>query len=474
MSSIQPCSFSKQFASLEITGIKLAGKILGKGSDATVKEVSWVGTSCAAKQLHEILLEDDSPGGTKRFVDNFEKECMTWSKLIHPHIVQFLGVYFLSGSRVPMLILEKMDTSLRHYLENHTKENFVLPDKIYVLRQVAQALSYLHSRSPPLVHHDLSPNNILLNEVSLQAKVTDFGMTRAIDPSKMTRKSSAKGTHAFMPPESLHSPPRYDEKLDVFSYGNVIVTTVIHDWPEPGPPTALAKERGKVIGFNELERRQQYLILFTSKENELFLSIVSACLQNDPTMRPTSIQLMTQMSKIEESHPRRVEDSTVIPQLHLDLQLKDEQLREKDQQLREKDQKLREKDQQLREKDQELLGIHEQMQKILKESSQQWEEIKELQTEGGQHLKEIDHHQKVEQLRHCLRVLLEEVDRLRSKSSSVTQVGIGMSDMFVILFNYFSPMYYKYMLYILLTIQCHIVVYNVYLYVMCVSGPMMM
>ena len=449
MSSIQPSSFSKQFATLEITDVQLTGKILGKGSDATVKEVNWVGTSCAAKQLHEILLEDDSPGGAKRFVDNFEKECMTWSKLIHPHIVQFLGVCFLSArSRVPMLILEKMDISLRRYLEDRTKENFVLPDKIYVLRQVVQALSYLHSRSPPLVHHDLSPNNVLLNEVSLQAKVTDFGMTRAMDPSNMTRKSSAKGTQAFMPPEALHSPPRYDEKLDVFSYGNVIVTTVIHDWPEPGPPTSL--ERGKIIGFSELQRRQQYLVLFTPKENELFLPIVGPCLQNDPTMRPTSIQLVTQMRGIEESHPRRVEDSTVIPQLRQDLQLKDEQLRE----------------------------IHEQMQKILEESGQQWEEIKDLQTERGQHLgvQEIDafrkdqealrkdrdcHLQEVEWLYRHNHVLQEEVDRLRPKSSPVTQVGIGRGIMFVDLCSYFSP-------------KIHVVVYNVYLYVMCVSGPMMM
>ena len=166
----------------------------------------------------------------------------------------------------------------------------------------------------------------------------------------MTHKSSAKGTHAFMSPEALHSPPKYDEKLDVFSYGNVIVTTVIHDWPEPGPPTAL--ERGKIIGFSELQRRQQYLVLFTPKENELFLPIVRPCLQNDPTMRPTSIQLVTQMRGIEESHPRRVEDSTFIPQLRQDLQLKDQQLREMDQQLRENNKKI---------------------QKLLEESGQKWE-----------------------------------------------------------------------------------------------------
>ena len=303
--------FSGKFDSLQITGVQLTRKILGKGSDATVKEVDWIGTSCAAKQLHEILLEDHSPGGAKRFVDNFEKECLTWSKLIHPHIVQFLGVYLLSGSRIPMLILEKMDTSLRHHLESHTKEDFLLPNKIYVLRQVAQALSYLHSRSPPLVHHDLSPNNILLNEVSLQAKVTDFGMTRAMDPSKMSRKSSVKGTQAFMSPEALVDPPKYDEKLDVFSYGNVIITTVTHKWPNPGPPTKSLG--GKIIGFSEIQRREQYLHYFTPTESELFLPIVRGCLENLPKDRPTSIQLVPQMKEIESFHPRKTAGGSQEP-----------------------------------------------------------------------------------------------------------------------------------------------------------------
>ena len=331
--SLSKFEFSGKFVSLEITRIQLTGKILGKGSDATVKEVNWVGTSCAAKQLHEILLEDDSPGGAKRFVDNFEKECLTWSELTHPHIVQFLGVYFLSGSRIPMVILERMDTSLRHYLENHTKEDFLLPDKIYVLRQVAQALSYLHSRSPPLVHHDLSPNNILLNEVSMQAKVTDFGMTRAMDPSKMSYKSSVKGTQAFMSPEALVDPPKYDDKLDVFSYGNVIITTVTHKWPNPGPFTAYKGE--KLMAISEFHRRKQYLVYFTPTESEVFLPMVRSCLENRPIQRPTSIQLVTQMIEIEASHPRKVAGPSTIAQIQ---QEKDQVLQERDQLQQERDQ----------------------------------------------------------------------------------------------------------------------------------------
>ena len=210
-----------------------------------------------------------------------------------------------------------------------------------------------------------------------------------------------------MPPEALHSPPRYDEKLDMFSYGNVIVTTVIHDWPEPGPPTAL--ERGKIIGFSELQRRQQYLVLFTPKENELFLPIVGPCLQNDPNMRPTSIQLVTQMRGIEESHPRRVEDSTVIPQLRQDLRLKDEQLREKDQQLRGKDQLLHEKDLQLKQKDAELRHKDE-------ESGRQYA----IQLQENQQLQ-----QERDQLRH-------ERDQLQQESSrSLSAKPVSCSHLFV-------------------------------------------
>ena len=428
MSSIQPftISFSKKFASLKITDIQLTGEILGKGSDATVKEVNWVGTSCAAKQLHEILLEDDSPGGAKRFVDNFEKECMTWSKLIHPHIVQFLGVYFLSGSRVPMLILEKMDTSLRHFLEKHTKENFVLPDKIYVFRQVAQALSYLHSRSPPLVHHDLSPNNVLLNEVSLQAKVTDFGMTRAMDPSKMTRKSSAKGTQAFMPPEALHSPPRYDEKLDVFSYGNVIVTTVIHDWPEPGPPNKY--EGDKLIGLTEFQRREQYLNRFNQIETNLFLPIVSSCLENRPHQRPSSFHLVTRMREIEGSHPRvpaTSSSASLLGQdqnhLHQELTLKENTIRRKDVQLREQTAQLQQKDAQLREKDAELKQKDTQL-------KQKDAELRHKDEESGRQYAVLLHehhqlHQECDQLRRERDQFQQERDQLRRERDQLQQAS---------------------------------------------------
>ena len=306
----------ENFTHLEIVGsIKRTDKLLGAGSDATVFEVDWNGTLCAAKELHEILLGDQSPGGAEHFITNFRKECRTWSTLRHPQIVQFLGLHTKKEFSVPILIMEKMDISLRYYLEKYTKEDFGLPDKIFILRQVAQALSYLHSHSPPLVHHDLSSNNILLNEVSLQAKVTDFGMTRAMDTSNLTHRSSVKGTEAFMAPEALQRPPKYNDKLDVFSYGNVIITTVTHRWPQPDQATRY--EGGILVAVSELRRRESYIAQFSPVHNNLFLSTVHSCLENSPHKRPNSQQLVTRLKTMELSHPR-VSKESIIEQLQIE------------------------------------------------------------------------------------------------------------------------------------------------------------
>ena len=323
---------------------------LGRGADATVYAVEWNGTVCAAKRLHEILLEDESPGAADKFIRNFEAECLTWSKLRHPGVVQFLGVYLERNSRLPVLVMEKMDTNLRTHLEHHSKEEFPLHQKVFVLRQVTQAIAYLHRQNPPLVHHDLSPNNVLLNVVSFVTKVSDFGMSRAINPSgALSRKSSIKGTLAFMPPEALHDPPRYNETLDVFSFGNVILSTLTHEWPNPGLPN---RYLGDVfVGMTELQRRERYVEMLTAQEKQLFLPIVRPCLENRPDKRPSSVMLVQELRRIESALPTSSHVTASIEQLRQQLSAKEEECRQKDEVIRENDSSLRERDAALAMKD---------------------------------------------------------------------------------------------------------------------------
>ena len=304
---------SETLAELTITEVKVTEKELGRGADATVMEVQWKGGFYAGKQLHDFHVKDNN------CVKSFAVECKRWSNLEHSKIVKFFGVHFKPNSSIPMLILEKMDTTLWKYLQSHDMESFPLTSKVYILRQAGEALAYLHGLSPPLIHCDLSPNNILLNRNTLETKMTDFGMSRAVDTSKSTHKSSVKGTQAFIAPEAQVVPPKYDEKRDVFSYGNVIVTMVTHEWPHPGPPNRY-NDDDDLVACTEFERRQKHLDKFTPQQKEFFLSIIKKCLHNRPKKRPTSREVMNEMIIIENKVAGK-STFTILYLAHLELKL---------------------------------------------------------------------------------------------------------------------------------------------------------
>lgn len=279
-----------RFGPLEIADLTPTDEQLGRGSDATVYRVVWRGASYAGKQLHNFHLDD------QKCVDSFILECTKWSQLKHPNIVKFVGVYSKGDSPIPMLIMEKMDTSLWLHLQRHSKEQFTTESKTSVLCQVTEALVYLHSRSPPLIHCDVSPNNILLNCETLEAKLSDFGMTRTAAYAQATIKSSVKGTQAFIAPEAQIVPPQNDEKRDIFSFGNVVITMVTHKWPHPGPATEY-NDKDELVAFTEFQRRASHLAEFTPQDNDLFRSLVEKCLHNRPTKRPSSEELMQYLKR---------------------------------------------------------------------------------------------------------------------------------------------------------------------------------
>ena len=78
-----------------LQGVNPTGKEIGSGAYGRVFEVDYEGTSCAAKEIHALLLQyAEQEGKTlKKLRDNFLKECHIWSIIRHPFIVQFLGSY---------------------------------------------------------------------------------------------------------------------------------------------------------------------------------------------------------------------------------------------------------------------------------------------------------------------------------------------------------------------------------------------
>ena len=264
------------------------GTELGRGAYGLIFEVDYLGTPCAAKKVHPTLLENANEDTVHTINKNFKAECRIWKLLRHPHIVQLLKVCndpVMGRSTLPIIIMEKMHLSLRELVEKH--DNIPINVKVSILHGVCLGLRYLHGQNSPIVHRDLTPNNVLLTS-SLEAKISDMGVAKVLgrNPKTMTE---VPGTADFMPPESLTKSPSYGLSLDVFSFGAVVLYTITQMWPKPTTWVGFDSKRNSVY-FSEVERRQDYIEKMTGGIADM-QSLVVKCLDNDPMKRPTIVEV---------------------------------------------------------------------------------------------------------------------------------------------------------------------------------------
>ena len=138
----------------------------------------------------------------------------------------------------------------------------------------------------------------------------------------------------------------------MFSFGNIILSTLTHEWPNPGPPTRY--EGNTFVAITELQRRERYVIMFTAQEKQLFLPTVNQCLENRPDKRPSSVMLVRELRRIESSLPTGSHVASPIELLRQQLSVKEEECRQKDEALRVKDEVIAGKDVVIGEKEAEL------------------------------------------------------------------------------------------------------------------------
>ena len=334
-------------------------KSIGIGSYASVYEVTVHGTLCASKEMHPLLMSETNERA-------FLSECVHSSRMLHPNIVQFLGIYYPNPeARLPWLVMELMHISLRSLIEKYEKDDFSIHFKLSILMDTCNGLQFLHSQN--IIHRDLSSNNILLTK-HLVAKISDLGMAKVIPPG-LQRHTQAPGTVVFMPPEALSINPQYGKPIDVFSVGCVCVHMISMEWPTP-----LDKIGTNNVVLSEVQRREQY---FTKMIRYPPLQqLVEQCLQDKPEQRPVIEEVIKSLNSVSYDHQAHEDDNIIdlftsalkcsaqdeqIAQKDQLLIEKDTQLAEKDDQLSKKHQQLEQKDQQLEQKDQQLVQKDQQL-----------------------------------------------------------------------------------------------------------------
>ena len=276
------------------------------------------GLLCAAKIMHPTLFDLRDPG-TASYLRKFREECHLLSLARHPNVVQYLATYYDPDTRLPVLLMELCDESLTAFLERspgplsyHVQLNICL--------DIALALVYLHSNG--LIHRDLTGNNVLMI-AGTRAKITDFGMSKlATGNPRMTALTLCPGNLLYMSPEALDEAKAYTAKLDIFSFGVIVIQILTRQFPNPTDRfhTVHASQNEEDIEDDEDEdkddeddeegeevrvlvpetkRRQAHLQLISDTHSLKPLAL--QCLRKKERRRPSALRLSERLSDLKQA-----------------------------------------------------------------------------------------------------------------------------------------------------------------------------
>ena len=191
---------------------------LGQGGQGVVYKVRHVEhkTILALKALPAYLLENQD------MVARFEQESLLMTRLHHRNIAGVLGPGRDEALNLSYFVMEFIQgRNLKKYLEE--KGPLPLAEVLEISRQVASALDYAHNQSPPVIHRDIKPGNIMIEDHTGRAVVLDFGIAKVLDDSDQTQTKTGVmiGTFKYSSPEQLRHEP-LSGSADVYSLGMVI------------------------------------------------------------------------------------------------------------------------------------------------------------------------------------------------------------------------------------------------------------
>ncbi|WJX92000.1 hypothetical protein P8452_73703 [Trifolium repens] len=191
--------------------------IIGEGGFGKV----YLGTLQDQTQVAVKMLSPSSMQGYREF----QSEAQLLTVVHHRNLVSLIG--YCDEGEVKALIYEYMaNGNLQEHLSEEKQDILSWNGRLKIAVDAAHGLEYLHNGcKPPIMHRDLKPANILLDE-NLQAKIADFGLSRAFGNDNDSHISTRPaGTFGYVDPEFQRT-GNANKKNDIYSFGIILFVLI--------------------------------------------------------------------------------------------------------------------------------------------------------------------------------------------------------------------------------------------------------
>jgi tRNA A-37 threonylcarbamoyl transferase component Bud32 len=156
---------------------------------------------------------------------DFENESALLDQLSHPAIVKLLDMFYEEGRMY--LVLEHVEgVSLRQYVK--MKGSLATGEIMELAEQMCEILRYLHGQTPPVVHRDFTPDNIIL-QPNGKLKLIDFSVAQKRKDKSAT--ADCAGKHAYTPPEQFRG--EAEPQSDIYALGATMYFLATGSDPTP-------------------------------------------------------------------------------------------------------------------------------------------------------------------------------------------------------------------------------------------------
>eukprot|EP01040_Poterioochromonas_malhamensis_P002169 gene2169-2310_t len=275
------------WANVKFSEIELGDRISGGGVGIIYKGW-WNREPVALKTLFDARISADLK---KDYMD----ELLVMSRLNHSNIVKFLGACMTPPNLC--FIMELCECSLFQLL-HVDRVAFTLTQQFQAAIDIASAMEYLHSLSPPIIHRDLKTHNVL-RDYNGSYKICDFGL--------VCNKTVAAGTPAYMAPELLEN-RNYNKSVDSYAFGILLWELFCGEIP-----------------FNRLDVPEIRQRVISGKRpsipfgmNSRLADLIARCWHQEPDRRPNFTSIVDELLELEKDIPNMKHTEV---RLHIDLSL---------------------------------------------------------------------------------------------------------------------------------------------------------